>query len=69
MADANSLCKKLKLFTNLSFDISYADDTTIMSSVFEKLQLSTEDIQAACRKWGMKFNFFSMARSKHHTII
>ena len=58
MADVKSLCKKFKLFTNLSFDISYADDTTIMSTEFEKLQLSNEDIQAACRKWGMKLNFF-----------
>ena len=59
MADLKSLCKKFKLYTNLSFDIRYADlyDTTIMS-VFEKLQPSTEEIQAACRKWGMKLNSF-----------
>ena len=33
------------------------DDVTIMSTVFEKLQLSTEELQAACRKWGMEINF------------
>ena len=60
MADLKSLCKKFKLYTNLSFDIRYADlyDTTIMSTVFEKLQPSTEEIQAACRKRGMKLNSF-----------
>ena len=37
MADLKSLCKEFKLNTNLSFDIRYADDTTIMSTVLEKL--------------------------------
>ena len=44
MADLKNLCKELKLDTNLSFDIRYAGDTTIMSTMFEKLQLSTEVI-------------------------
>ena len=57
MADLKSLCKEFKPDTNLSFDIRYADDTTIISTVFEKLQLSTEELQAACRKWGMKIDF------------
>ncbi|KAI0214313.1 Sodium channel protein type 1 subunit alpha [Lamellibrachia satsuma] len=35
----------------------YAYDTTIMSTVFEKLQRSTEELQAACRKMGLKVNF------------
>ena len=51
MADLKSLCKEFKPDTNLGFDIRYADDTTIMSTVFEKLQLSTEELQVACRKW------------------
>ena len=70
LADLKSLCKEFKLDTNLSFDIRYANDTTIMSNVFEKLQLSTEELQAACRKWGMKINFSKCkvinARSSHH---
>ena len=57
MADLKSSCKEFKLDTNLSFDIRNADDTIIMSTVFEKLQLSTEELQAACRKWGMRINF------------
>ena len=39
-----SLCKEFKPDNNLSFDIRYADDTTIMSTVSEKLQLSTEEL-------------------------
>ncbi|KAI0229738.1 hypothetical protein LSAT2_019844 [Lamellibrachia satsuma] len=45
MADLKSLSKEFKLDTNLSFDIRYTDDTTIMPTVFEKL-LSTEELQA-----------------------
>ena len=55
MADLKS--KEFKLDTDLSFDISYTDDTTVMPIMFEKLQLSTEELQAACRKWGMNINF------------
>ena len=44
MADQKSLCKEFKLDINLSFDIRYADDTTIMSTVFDKLQLSNEEL-------------------------
>ena len=57
MADLNSLWKKFKLDANLSFDIRYAYDTTLMSTVFEKLQLSTEERQVASSKWDMKINF------------
>ena len=57
MADLKSLCKEFKLDTNISFDIRYSDNTTIMSTVFEKLQLSTEELQVACRKTSMKINF------------
>ena len=47
MADLKSLCKESKLDIKLIFDIRYADDTTIMSTVFDKPQLSTEELQAA----------------------
>ena len=49
----DELIKELKVDTNNS----YADDTTIMSTVFEKLQLSTEQLQAACSKWGITIYF------------
>ena len=51
--DPKSLRKEFKLFTKLR----YAEDTTIMSTVFDKLQLSTEELHSACRKWCMKINF------------
>ena len=55
MADLKSFCKELKPDTNL--DVRYADDTTISSTVFEKLQLTTEELQAVYRKWGVNINF------------
>ena len=47
MADVKSLSQKFRLDTYLSFDIRYADDIT-MHMVFEKLQLTNEDLQFAC---------------------
>ena len=38
----------------LSIDIRYADDTTLLSAVFEKLQLPTVQLETTCQKWGMK---------------
>ena len=49
---------------NLSFGIRYADNTTIMSTVLEKLQLATEELQAACRKWGMKIKRYIIYRER-----
>ena len=40
----------------LSIDIRYADDTTLLSAVFEKLQLSTAQLETASQKWGIKIN-------------
>ena len=57
MADPKSLWKEINQYNNLTFNIRYADDTTILSTAFEKLPFSTEEIQAACKKWGMKINF------------
>ncbi|KAI0235879.1 Brefeldin A-inhibited guanine nucleotide-exchange protein 3 [Lamellibrachia satsuma] len=50
MVNLKTLCKQFKLDTNLS--IIYADDATNVFTMFEKLQLSTEELQAACRKCG-----------------
>ena len=47
MADVKNLSQKFRLDTYLSFDIRYADDIT-MHMVFEKLQLTNEDLQFAC---------------------
>ena len=37
-------------------DIRYADDTTLISAIFDKLKISTEQLNMACKKWGMKIN-------------
>ena len=43
MVDLKSLCKEFKL--NTKCDILYADGTILMSTAFEKLQLSTEELK------------------------
>ena len=37
-------------------DIRYADDTTLFSVIFNKLCISTKELEACCLKWGMKVN-------------
>ena len=37
-------------------NIRYADDTTLLDLIFEKLQESTNTLEEACSKWGMKIN-------------
>ena len=50
------LNRDFQLNENMYFDISYADDTTLISAVLEKLQLSTLDLEKACQIWGLKIN-------------
>lgn len=49
-----NLCKEFKLDTNLYFEIRYADGTTIVSTVLEMLQISTEELQVVYSKWSTK---------------
>ena len=56
MKKLKSLDSTLKLHDSLSIDIRYADDTTLLSAIFEKLHLSTSQLENACQKWGMKIN-------------
>ena len=56
MKELKNLDESLKLTDSLSIDIRYADDTTLLSTIFEKLKISTEQLDAACKKWGMKIN-------------
>ena len=46
----------LSLSQSMSLDIRYADDTTLLSAIFDKLALTTKQLDDACRKWGMKIN-------------
>ncbi len=56
MKELKSLDDRLQLRDTLSIDIRYADDTTLLSAIFEKLHLSTSQLERACQKWGMKIN-------------
>ena len=56
MKELNSLDITLKLRESLSKDIRYADDTTLLSAIFENLHLPTSQLENACKKWGMKLN-------------
>ena len=40
----------------MSIDIRYADDTTLLSAVFEKLQIATSELENVYHKWGLKIN-------------
>ena len=46
MKDLKSVNAELNLNNNLDMDIRYADDTTLLAVVFEKLNISTCD----CRR-------------------
>ena len=49
MKELKSLDPSLQMRDSFSVDIRYADDTTLLSAIFDKLRLS-------CKKWGMKIN-------------
>ena len=40
----------------MSIDIRNADDTTLVSAILKKLQISTSELEKACQKWGLKIN-------------
>ena len=40
-----------------SLSIKYADDSTLLTLDFEKLQVANLELQQACLKWSMKINF------------
>ena len=50
MKGVKSLNSYFQLNENMSVDIRYADDTTLIYDVFEKLQLSTLELEQACQK-------------------
>ena len=41
---------------DLNFVSRYADDTTLIAKGFERLQLATDHLQEACKKYEMKIN-------------
>ena len=54
--DLLSLDHTLTYAMDISIDIRYADDMTLISAIFDKLQLSTAELENACARWGMKIN-------------
>ena len=56
MKELKRLDQDLQMKNTLSVYIRYADDTTLISTVFNKLKISSGELEEACRKWGMKIN-------------
>ena len=56
MKDVQNLGSGVQMGDMRINNIRYADDTTLMELVFEKLQLSTNEMEKACKRWGMKIN-------------
>ena len=47
-----SLNRDFQLNENMSVYIRYAEDTTLISAVFDNLQLSTLELEQSCQKCG-----------------
>ena len=56
MEELQDLLESTSFKDHLCIDVRYADDTTFIAAIFEKLQLSTNQLQQACMKYGMKIN-------------
>ena len=57
MKGLTCLDRNLRLDDEISgIDIRYADDTTLVTAVFEKLQIATSELENACHKWGLNIN-------------
>ena len=56
MKELSELDRTLALTDTFSTDIRYADATTLLSAIFEKLKGSTKQLDAACKKWDLKIN-------------
>uniref|UniRef100_A0A7M5UPE5 Uncharacterized protein n=1 Tax=Clytia hemisphaerica TaxID=252671 RepID=A0A7M5UPE5_9CNID len=54
MDELQALQESASFNDQLCIDVRYADDTTFIAPVFEKLQLSTNQLQEACLRYGMK---------------
>ena len=50
----DSLCDKYTSEEKLSSNVRYADDATLISVVFEKLKLSSQELENVCREMGFK---------------
>jgi len=48
MDELKSLDDRLELDENMSTELRYADDTTLVAAIFEKLEISTSELETAC---------------------
>ena len=48
MKELKSLDQDLHMKNTISVDIRYADDTTLISTVFNKLKISSGELEVAC---------------------
>jgi len=56
MTEVTTLDPHFRLMDGLSTDIRYADDTTRVSAVLQKLHLTNTELEKACSSWGLKSN-------------
>ena len=56
MEEIKCLQNHITMDENLAMDLRYADDTTLISTVFTIMNLSTEQLEEACRQYGLKIN-------------
>ena len=56
MDELNDVQQTASFDEHFCIDVRYADDTTLIAALFEKLQISTNQLQEACLKYGMKIN-------------
>ena len=56
MEEIKCLQDQVTIDENLAMDLRYADDTTLISTIFRILNLSTEQLEEACGNYGLKIN-------------
>jgi len=56
MKEVNWLDKELTFDENFDMDLKYAGDTTFIAAIFELLQISTTQLEKACKRLEMKVN-------------
>ena len=56
MDEIKCLQDRVTLDDDLNLDTKYADDTTLIAAVFERLQLTIDPLRETCKKYGTKIN-------------
>ena len=56
MDEIKCLQECARLEDDLNFNARYANDTTLIAAIFERLQLAVDQLQEACKNFGMEIN-------------